>query len=98
MMEDTSGKKRNINIDSGISYRDIMRDRLKSEEGREIYMKRQGLIEPVHEYNQKNKGWIRHHLRGFKKASAEFVLMRIATNLSLMVKHREKEVLAWAYA
>jgi len=47
MMEDTPGKKRNINIDRRIPYRDIMRDRLKFEEGREIYMKRQGLIEPV---------------------------------------------------
>jgi len=94
----TNGKKRNINIDSRIPYRDIMRDKLKSEEGREVYMKRQGLIEPIHGDDQKNKGWIQHHLRGFNKASAEFVLMRIATNLSLMVKHREKEILAWAGA
>ena len=90
----TKGERRNINIDSRIPYRDIMRDKLKSEEGREVYMKRQGLIEPVHGDDQKNKGWIQHHLRGFEKASAEFVLMRIATNLALMVKHREKEILA----
>jgi transposase len=94
----TKGEKRNITIDSRIPYRDIMRDKLKSEEGREIYMKRQGLIEPVHGDDQKNKGWIQHHLRGFKKASAEFVLMRIVTNLALMIKHREKEILAWAGA
>jgi len=94
----TKGEKRNINIDSRIPYRDIMRDKLKSEEGREVYMRRQGLIEPVHGDDQKNKGWIQHHLRGFKKASAEFVLIRIATNLALMIKHREKEILAWAGA
>ena len=94
----TKGEKRKINIDSRTPYRDIMRDKLKSEEGRETYMKRQGLIEPVHGDDQKNKGWIQHHLRGFKKASAEFVLMRIATNLALMIKHREKEILAWAGA
>ena len=93
----TKGEKRNINIDSRIPYRDIMRDKLKSEEGREVYMKRQGLIEPVHGDDQKNKGWIQHHLRGFEKASAEFVLMRIATNLALMVKHKEKKILAWAH-
>ena len=94
----TNGKKRNITLDSRIPYRDIMRAKLKSEEGREIYMKRQGLIEPVHGDDQKNKGWIQHHLRGFEKASAEFVLMRIATNLALLVKHRGKEILAWAGA
>ncbi len=94
----TKGEKRKINIDSRTPYRDIMRDKLKSEEGRETYMKRQGLIEPVHGDDQKNKGWIQHHLRGFKKASAEFVLMRIATNLALMIKHREKEIIVWARA
>ena len=61
-------------------------------------MRRQGLIESVHRDDQKNKGWIQHHLRGFKKASAEFVLVRIATNLALMIKHRDKEILAWAGA
>jgi len=94
----TVGKKRNISIDSRVPYRDIMRDKLKSEEGRETYMKRQGLIESIHGDDQKNKGWIQHHLRGYKKASAEFVLVRIATNLALMIKHRDKEILAWAGA
>jgi len=94
----TTGERRTINLDSRIPYRDTMRAKLKSEEGRETYMKRQGLIEPVHGDDQKNKGWIQHHLRGFKKAAAEFVLIRIATNLALMVKHREKEILAWAGA
>ena len=92
----STGEKRSINIDSRMPYRDTMRAKLQSEEGRETYMKRQGLIEPVHGDDQKNKGWIQHHLRGFKKAAAEFVLIRIATNLALMVKHREREILAWA--
>ena len=94
----TDGKKRNISIDSRVPYRDDMRAKLKSEEGRETYMRRQGLIESVHGDDQKNKGWIQHHLRGIKKASAEFVLVRIATNLALMIKHRDKEILAWAGA
>lgn len=92
----TTGKKRTINIDSRVEYRDIMREKLNSEEGREIYMKRQGLIEPLHGDDQKNKGWIQHHLRGFKKASAEFILLRIATNLGCLVKHRSKEIVALA--
>jgi len=47
-----------------------MRDKLKSDKGRGIYMKRQGLIEPVNGDDQKNKGWIQHHLRGYNKTSA----------------------------
>jgi len=93
--ECTTGKKRTINIDSRIPFRDRMREKLDSDQGREIYMKRQGLAEPVHGDDQKNKGWIQHHLRGFKKASGEFLLMRIATNLGIIVKHRPKEVLSW---
>jgi len=54
-------------IDSRTPYRDIMRDKLKSKEGRRIYMKRQGLIETVHGDDQKNKGWIQHNLRSFEK-------------------------------
>ena len=32
-----------------------MREKLDSDEGREIYMKRQGLVEPVHGKNLKTK-------------------------------------------
>lgn len=92
----TKGSKRQLSLDSRIPYRDAMRKKLKSEKGREIYMKRQGLIEPVHGDDQKNKGWIQHHLRGIIKASGEFLLMRIATNLALMVKHKGHDILAWA--
>jgi len=91
----TTGKKRTISIDSRTPFRDKMRKKLDSDEGREIYMKRQGLAEPIHGDDQKNKGWIQHHLRGLKKATGEFLLMRIATNLGIIVKHRSKEVLLW---
>lgn len=92
----TTSKKRTIGIDYRTPFRDRMREKLDSEQGREIYMKRQGLAEPIHGDDQKNKGWIQHHLRGFKKAKGEFLLMRIATNLAIIVKHRPKEVLLWA--
>ena len=91
----TKGKKRKIAIDSRIIFRDKMREKLKTDEGREIYMKRLNVSESVHGDDQKNKGWIQHHLRSFKKASMEFVLMRIITNLGIMFKHRSKEILAW---
>lgn len=92
----TDGSTRSISIDNRIPYRDSMREKLQSDKGREIYMKRQGLIEPVHGDDQKNKGWIQHHLRGLMKAAGEFLLMRIATNLALMVKYRGPDILAWA--
>jgi len=91
----TKGAKRTISIDSREVYRDQMREKLNSEDGREIYIKRQGLIESVHGDDQKNKGWIQHYLRGLKKAAAEFLLIRIATNLGTIVKYRGNEVLAW---
>jgi len=92
----TDGSTRSISIDNRIPYRDSMRKKLQSDKGREIYMKRQGLIEPVHGDDQKNKGWIQHHLRGLMKTTGEFLLMRIATNLALMVKYRGPDILAWA--
>jgi len=58
-------------------------------------MKRQSLSETIHGDNQKNKGWIQHHFRGFKKAAMEFLLMRIAMNISVMVKQRGSEILAF---
>ena len=92
----TKEKKRRISIDSRENYRTIMREKLSSDEGREIYMKRQGLAEPLHGDDQKNKGWRQHHLRGFAKAAGEFLLIRIATNIGKIVRYRSSEVLAMA--
>lgn len=92
----TKGKKRIIHIDSRENYRTIMRDKLSSDKGREVYMKRQGLSEPLHGDDQKNKGWRQHHLRGFAKTAGEFLLIRIATNLGKIVRYRSPEVLAMA--
>ena len=90
----TSGNKRTINIDSRVDLRDKMREKLQTDQGREIYIKRQGLIETVHGDDQRNKKWIQHHLKCFIKASGEFALIRIATNIGLIVKYRTKEILA----
>ena len=92
----TKRKKRIIVIDSREKYRDLMREKLSSDRGREAYMKRQGLAEPLHGDDQKNKGWKQHHLRGLAKATGEFLLMRIATNLGKIVRYRSPEILATA--
>lgn len=94
----TTGKKRNINIDAREKYREIMRSKLNTDRGREIYMKRQGIVEPVHGDDQKNKGWKQHHLRGLEKATGEFILIRIATNLGKIIKFKSNEMLSLAFA
>jgi transposase len=91
----TDAKNRRIHFDSRIPFRDRMRAKLLTEKGRESYSKRQFLSEAVHGDDQKNKGWIQHHLRSLEKASAEFILLRIATNLGKMIKYRDNEILAW---
>ena len=71
-----------------------MREKLKKDKGREIYMRRQAIVECPHGNDQKNKGWIQHSLRGLKKAGLEFLLIRIASNLEKIVNYRAKEILA----
>ena len=92
----TKRKKRIIMIDSREKYRDLMREKLSSDRGREAYMKRQGLAEPLHGDDQRNKGWKQHHLRSLEKARGEFLLMRIATNLGKIVRYRSPEILEMA--
>jgi len=90
----TKGKKRTIHIDSREIYREEMRRKLISDEGRERYMERQWVVEAPHGDDQKNRGWRQHHLRGRLKALGEFVLIRIVSNLRKIIKFRTAEVLA----
>ena len=71
-----------------------MREKLRSDHGHETYMKRQGIVEPIHGDDQKNKGWTQHHLRGKTKAALEFMLVRIATNLGKIVRYRAMRLMA----
>ena len=73
--------------------RKIMREKLRSDNGREVYMSRQGIVEPVHGDDQKNKGWRQHHMRGLAKASLEFMLIRIGSNLGKIARYRARELL-----
>jgi len=90
----TKANRRTLSIDSREDYRDRMRKKLRSDRGRETYMKRQGIAEPLHGDDQKNRGWRQHHLRGISRAAAEFILMRVGTNLRKIVRYRAAEVLA----
>lgn len=90
----TKGKKRTIAVDSREPFREKMREKLRSDRGRETYMKRQGIVEPVHGDDQQNKGWRQHHLRGEAKAALEFMLVRIATNLGKIARYRAMRLMA----
>lgn len=90
----TKSEKRKIVVDGREVLREKMRDKLRSDNGREIYIKRQGIVEPGHGNDQKNKGWIQHNLRGTAKATLEFLLVRIGDNLGKIVKYRGNEALA----
>lgn len=90
----TTGKFRTITVDSREPFRMRMREKLQSDKGREIYMKRQGIVEPGNGHDQKNKGWKQHFLRGRDKCALEFVLIRIGANLNKIIQHKAKEMLA----
>ena len=71
-----------------------MREKLRTDKGREIYMKRQGIVEAGHGNDQHNKGWRQHLLRGKAKAALEFMLIRIGSNLGKIARYRRTELLA----
>jgi transposase len=90
----TKMKRRWIFIDTRIEYLEKMREKLESDKGKMKYRKRQVIVEPVHGDDQKNRGWRQHHLRGSCKASIEFLLIRIGTNLRKITKYRSQAILA----
>ena len=90
----TTAKQRTLNVDSREPLREQMREKLRGDRGREIYMKRQGIVEAGHGDDQHNKGWRQHLLRGKAKATLEFMLVRIGSNLSKIAMHKPMELLA----
>ena len=59
-----------------------MRAKLRSEEGRAIYRKRAGLVEPVFGTLKEQRHGRRFRLRGLEKVAVEFCLMALTYNLS----------------
>jgi len=86
----TKGDARTVSFTSVDGFVKKMRDKLNSTEGREIYRKRQHIVEAGHGDDQKNKGWRQHFLRGYKKVHAEFTLIRIASNIGKIIKYADK--------
>lgn len=94
----TKGKVRQIGIDTRYPYRLKMREKLETDRGRAIYSKRQGIIEPTHGHDQKNLGWRQQHLRGLEKASLEFMLIRIGSNLGKMARYAATNLMSYTPA
>jgi transposase len=88
--------KRQVSYDSREPFREVMRERLRSTEGREAYRQRQGIVESNHGHDQKNLGWRQHHLRSLPKAELEFQLLRLAGNIGKIARYKAHEFLAMA--
>ena len=65
-----------------------MRAKLRSAEGRAIYRKRAGLVEPVFGTLKEQRHGRRFRLRGLEKVAVEFCLMALAYNLTRMHRLR----------
>jgi len=89
----TKGKKRTINIDTKDKFKQEMRNKFKQKENKELYYRRGAIVEPSFGNDQHNYKWIQHHLRGAWKASLEFMLVRIGSNLRKIWRYRAMECL-----
>lgn len=66
-----------------------MRETLATEAGRELYQKRQGIVEPVFGQIKEVRGYRRTLLRGIAKVRAEWNLICLTHNLLKLFGHRE---------
>lgn len=65
-----------------------MRHKLKTAEGREIYKRRKGTVEPVFGQIKEARGFRRFHLRGFAGAAGEWSLLCTGHNLLKLFRFR----------
>jgi len=84
--ECTKGPARRITRDGRESLVEAMREKLRSEEGREIYKKRLYTVEPVIGNMKWNRRRIMMSLRGLEKVRGEFSLMCLVHNVKKVVK------------
>ena len=64
-----------------------MREKLETDEGKNIYRSRMSTVEPVHGDMQKNRGFIQFALRGLEKVNVEYNLLAIAHNIRKIIIH-----------
>ena len=63
------------------AYLDLLRTKIRSDEGYNLYKKRMKIVEPVFGNIKWNKGFRKFNLRGIKKANAQFLIMCCVHNI-----------------
>jgi transposase len=84
--ECTRGPARRITRDGREGLLEAMREKLRSEEGKEIYKKRLYTVEPVLGDIKWNRRKLMMSLRGLEKVRGEFCLMCLVHNVKKIVK------------
>ena len=84
--ECTQGPARRISRDERESLLEMMREKLRSKEGREIYKKRAYTVEPVMGHMKWNRRKLMMSSRGLEKVRGEFSLMCLVHNVKKIVK------------
>jgi transposase len=78
--------KRQIQIYENDKYKEFMREKLRSEEGKKKYDKRMAAVEPVFAHLKNIMGFKKFLLRGLEKAGYEFSLVCTAYNIKKLSK------------
>ena len=68
----------------------MMREKLSNEATRQIYQKRQGIVEPVFGQIKEHRGYRRTLLRGIKAVQAEWRIICLTHNLLKLFGHRQR--------
>jgi transposase len=82
----TTGEVRTVSRDGREPLLEAMRDKLRSEEGRQIYKKRAYTVEPVFGQLKWDGRKLSMDLRGLVKVRGEFLLMCLVHNVKKIVK------------
>ena len=93
--ECTRGPARRLTRDGREGLLEAMREKLRSQEGREIYKKRLYTVEPVLGDMKWNRRKLIMNLRGVEKVRGEFLLMCLVNNIKKIVKRVLEGSLLW---
>jgi len=95
--ECTRGPARRISRDGKENLLEVMREKLRSEEGKQIYNKRAYTVEPVLGHLKWNRRKPMMSLRGSEKVRGEFSLMCLVHNVKKTVKRVLEGSLLWLH-
>lgn len=93
-MTNKGGKYRYISIYENEKFRKKMREKLKSQTGRDKYNIRLKTVEPVFAQLKHIMGFNRFMLRGLEKVKPEFSLICTSYNIKKIISHINKKTLA----